>query len=1235
MSKVKNYVLGLDLGTSSIGAAALSLNAQGEPETILDHDVYLFKEPVANEKGNLVSKKANRRLNRQARKQRDRRNGRLQDLAQLCRKHFKTPSPALLYQEDWMPVIKQYQSLALRAYAAQYPVPLSDLTAIVLHVSKGRGYSTGFKPLTKSKQEKLDTATSLEEKIEILTGDYAPGNERLKHILQLRKCTTVGEYLLDRAKRGLPSILKATYRNCVPSHCTPLAEEIETQTDRKTGEVIAQNFHNLYALRDEVKDEFKLIWDCQAAHHPSLTPELFKQFNDILFFQRPLKSVMPMVGGCMVEPNLPRATRAHPAFQTFRIEKSLADLRWGYGSRAKHLSTAELDVLRVALNDPKQLDASGELSFDKIYKLLEPLRQNKPIEQAPDLFGAPIGKPAAELPRNLNLAKGRRDGLKGNITHKRWGELKLFEAWDALHPRHNAADEPAHLNRQTWVINFLSDLGSEESLYPDNWHEQFYLPDLTQAKTERKQINGAPRATLTHAPRIKKQAAMFRDAKFIDFINQFRKHEKYGRLSGLKFDSGRASYSIKALNKINGWLREQINLEGTGHVDEHAAIQALYEQDKAAQKVLDQLENPAKTGNGVVDLALMQVKKVVNRYIALHGKPQRIVVEMAREMSEGITRRNEIQLGQKKQNQSHKKAAEDMADKGVHYSKTNVLRYRLAQDQGYTCPYCGGDKFGARDIYDGAATQIEHIIPQSISQVGRKYTEIILAHRHCNDKKGKNVPLQAFSFNTAPIEAMVKHLVSIKQERKALLLQLPENPNGNGVDELALNEFCERQFHETAWIAKLTATWLKSLGINVESTNGKMTAQMRRQWQLESVIPEVRIGEKLPVYSTHTPDGEIKETIIPPEAMHDADGNPTLIWHYWNDQRITPDQFEELRTTGLYRYDKRCDHRHHLIDAITVALCDRSMVKRMADEYKRRSEQEAQKPVSQQRNIRFGRMACPVPDLRGQVLAAVKAQKVTHRPDRNIFDSWFQDGAYGLFENDMGTHLTKRLPIQKLIGNNDSDTRSNINKVVVGEETKQILLRDYQTFYERHWGNGSPVNEVDYKEKVAHLWTTHPVHPRFSNPITSVRTIKTKFDETTHITIKHTDQMGVERHKTLIAFDNACITWNPNNPDDGINVFSNFDARKKIEVRDGWLVIYKGDTIKAKDEQIYLVNGLSPSAENFRIETTRFLCTSPSKRQDEGGRFFSLAPSKRKGSMSLWDITEIITDPFDGEPRHG
>lgn len=1217
-----DYALGLDLGTSSIGVAALSLNERKEPQTILDHDVYLFKEPVtSNSNGSLVSKKANRRTARQARKQRDRRSGRLQDLAQLCRRHFSADAAQpMLYPDDWLPIIKQYQSLALRASAAKHPVPLSDLTAIVLHLSKSRGYSSGFKPMSVKKQEQLKEETEdLDARAKIITGEVAPGHDRLARILQLRGCDTVGEYLLDRAKRGLPSILKAADRSFVPNHCEPIAEEIETHIDRKSGEVLAQNFHNLYALRDEVKAEFKVIWDTQAAHYPSLTPELSEQFNQVLFHQRPLKSVMPMVGGCMVEPNLPRATRAHPAFQTFRIEKQLADLRWGYGRNAKHLSTIELDIIRHALNNPSQLDASAELSFDKIYKLLASLRE-------------------ADAPHNLNLAKGGRDGLKGNITNKRWGELKLFEAWDALvQPQPN---DPPHLNRQTWVINFLGDLGSEESLFPDNWYEQFYLPDLDKPKTERKQINGAPRATLSHAPRVKKQAAMFTDPLFINFINQFRTHEKYGRLSGLKFDGGRASYSIKALNKINGWLHAQIDLGVNGHVDEHQAIQALYAQSQTAAKVLDKLDNPAKTGNGVVDLALMQVKKVVNRYIARHGKPQRIVVEMAREMSEGITRRNEIQSGQNKQNQSHKKAADDMAANGVNYSKTNVLRYRLAQDQGYACPYCTG-KFGARDIYDGAATNIEHIIPQAISQVGRKYSEIVLAHRGCNDRKGKNVPMQAFAFNSAPIEAMAKHLRSIKQDRKALLLELPENPNGNGVDELALNEFCERQFHETAWITKLTATWLRSLGINVECTNGKMTAQLRKQWQLESVIPESRIIEGLPVYSTNTPDGEIKETIIPAEAMHDEDGNQTLLWRYWNDQRITKDEFDELRQTGLYRYDKRCDHRHHLIDAITVALCDRGMVKHMADEYKKRSEEEAQKPKGvKQSNIRFGRMACPVPDLRGQVLAAVKAQKVTHRPDRKVNGSWFQETAYGLYvdkENGNQKYLTNRIGVRGLLGKDQAVTVANIASVI-GIEVKKALHESYQAHCQTYFESGQARNKEEYAKVMESLWLTPPMHPRLQRPIVKVKQIKVQYLEGKHIIIEHRNRQNDKKpihHKVLISDENAYIAWNPINPADGFKVLSNYGASQENAVPSHWWRVYKGDTLINKLGEQFIVKILNES--NNSIQTVRSMCAVSKlpNSKSEGRQDFTLTPAQRKGGMSLWDITEIIADPFDGDPHHG
>ncbi|AXF85558.1 CRISPR-associated endonuclease Cas9 [Ephemeroptericola cinctiostellae] len=809
-------------------------------------------------------------------------------------------------------------------------------------MSKGRGYSSGFKSLSRKQEEKLKSSSTFDEQVKLFTGDVQPGHHRLSHIMQLRETATIGQYMLDRAIRGLPSILKAgTDRTYVTDACEAIDDEVEIQVDKKTGEIIKKTFYNLYALRDELKAEFDLIWKTQTEHHPELNQfaggQLKQRFMDVLFYQRPLKSVAPMVGGCLLERNLPRAPRVHPAFQTFRIEKTLADLRWGYGRHAKHLSDAELNAIRQALHDPIQLDIDGELSFAKIYKFLAPFRE-------------------AGSPENLNLGSGGRDGLLGNVTHKRWHGLGLYDAWQDL-LRAQEGDKH-HVNRQNWVISFLSDLGSVESLYPDNWFEHFYLPDLPTK-------SGQP-------ARQKAQAAMFKDPRFIEFIDMFRKHEKCDRLSSLRFDSGRASYSVKALKKINVWLKESVQFS-EGHIDEHSAIKDLYKQEQAnALVILDVLDNPVKTGNGIVDVALMQVKKVVNAFIIKHGKPTRIVVEMAREMSQGISGRNDIQKSQNQNKTINKKAAQNMVEYKVPYSKTNVLKYRLAQDQGYDCPYCGKN-MGVMEIYDGSATNIEHIIPQSLTQVGRKYSEIVLAHRHCNDKKGKRVPMEAFAFNTGPIEKLVMRLRELKQDRKAMLLELPETPS-NAIDDAILDEFCDRQFNETAWITKITATWLRSLGVNVECTKGQMTAQLRGQWQLESVIPEVRIIEGLPVYSSHDEKGEIKEAIVPAKAMFydEAGKESTLLWRYWNKQRLTPDEFAELRQTGLYLLEKRCDHRHHLIDAIVTALCNRSMVKRMADEYKKRCEEEAKKPLEIQKKIRFGRREEPMARLRDQVVSAVK-----------------------------------------------------------------------------------------------------------------------------------------------------------------------------------------------------------------------------------------------------------------------
>lgn len=87
-------------------------------------------------------------------------------------------------------------------------------------------------------------------------------------------------------------------------------------------------------------------------------------------------------------PTLPRATAAQPVAQHCRIEKQLADLRWGMGRMQRTLSKAQRDHIRAMLLDPEQLNKDGALTFGKIYKSLEKasLRQEFPSQFNTDRF---------------------------------------------------------------------------------------------------------------------------------------------------------------------------------------------------------------------------------------------------------------------------------------------------------------------------------------------------------------------------------------------------------------------------------------------------------------------------------------------------------------------------------------------------------------------------------------------------------------------------------------------------------------------------------------------------------------------------------------------------------------------------------------------------------------------------------------------------------------------------------
>ncbi|MFZ4701383.1 MAG: type II CRISPR RNA-guided endonuclease Cas9, partial [Candidatus Methylumidiphilus sp.] len=908
------YRLALDLGTASIGLAAYALNELGEPIAIPHHAVRIFPEPLQAAKNQGVGepKKAARRVARLARRQIDRKARRLRRIAQCL--------PLLgLDTKDLAPDSGQ-NIHRLRADAATQGIELADFARVLLKMSKRRGYYGAFRSDKKAEPTDTDkkgkSKEAQKQDKEDKKNDKAvvkPGIEKLKE--EMAKCgvETLGQYLAYR------------YDNNLSLKLAPEDSEVK-----------------LYVHRDLLEAEFERLWTMQAQFHPILNGnqttggngESIKGiFHQALFFQRPLKSPAAMVGRCPLEKDLPRAPMAQPAAQAFRMEKQLADLRWGMGQRAKALSSEQKTVIRELLHN------QATVTFQAIYAALEQADCPR------------------ELGRGLNMDRSSREELTGDKTRAalRSAKINLLEPWDAL-----------DRNTQVQVINFLADLGSPEQLYDQHWHAQFF-----------KKVRAGKDAKGEWLHQDKQREF---SADFIGFINKIKESAGYGRLAPMGFDSGRSAYSVKALEKLTQHMRED---NPDGPIDERKAIEKAYPDYYAEKPPLTELPPPPLTGNTVVDVALHQVELEIRKAIKqLGGLPSEIIVELARDMALGVKRRNDIEDENTKNKNLRKKAAGELQKEGLPDSKTNIFRYLLWEEQDKRCPYCGDGLLSLNEVVDGNATHIDHILPRSLTQVGRKRDQSVLAHIACNHAKGDNTPWEAWGGDPPKnpkrweaVQDQARRFRDKKHHRKlegkARLLELED------FDDETVKGFSDRQFQETAWIAKLTAQWLRNICPpgEVHVSRGQMTAHFRRIWHLETVIPQVRFEDKLPVFDT---DGE-------PISQEDFDQHRS----FWEGR----DHQEEVERTDR-GMDKRLDHRHHLIDALVIGLCTPSLYQRMANEYKQKAER---KKHGEQVKLRLS-VEPPFHDLRNKALDLVRHCNLTHKHDRFPDGPLFKETAYGMAE---------------------------------------------------------------------------------------------------------------------------------------------------------------------------------------------------------------------------------------------
>lgn len=1044
-----SWRLGLDLGTASVGAVAIALDSEGNEIGVPWHHVRIFQEP--NEKGQagLTPKKAARRQARQQRRQLERRARRVRKVAHLAPLIGIDP---VSVSSDGR---KGFELPGLRAKAARERVELPDLLRILLRMAKKRGYAGGFRAVADDAELGVVREGSSALQTEMAALASARGVEFV----------TLGEYLAERLSRGLPARLK-------------------------TGR---EDLADRYALRGMVEQEFELIWTTQEKHHPLLCGmhrgrPLREIFRDALFFQRPLKSPAPSVGLCPLERNLPRSPRAQMAAQSFRIEKTLGDLRWGAGRLAQPLTAEQRDAIRAALNDPGLLTKDGEISFKKLNKVL-----------------AEAGCPPPQG-RALNIDRASREVLKGNTTLKAFDLMGLLDQWRDLADRH-----------QVSVINLLADLGSPQQLDPDDWYRRFLKAGAHPSDENRFR---------RFAPEV------------IAFVDLLRDSPGYKRFSRMGFEGGRSAYSIKALRRLTAWLQDPSWTENPGggaRIDEEAAIRECYPEAGKAEASTGELRDPPLTGNDTVDVALTQVHWVVRQALRDMGSPPaEIIVEFGREVGLSPGKRNEWETLSARNQRLRRQAKNEIVDAGSSGSNTEVRRYLLWQEQDTHCPYCERPLTLAQ-ILDGHQSHVEHIIPRSLTSVGRKRSEIVIAHAECNNLKGDRTPYEAFGHDASRwtlIEERSKALAKKRQFRKARLLLLKDFER-EVLNDASIADFVDRQLHQTSWIARAVGQWLRSLCPNVFAARGEFTAMLRRSWHLDTVIPEVRLANGL--------------------AVMDTDGAP-----------VTREEFEELRPAweGHGRppsrtLEKRLDHRHHLVDALVIGLASRRLYQKLAKNYKETMEHRA----AGGRWQREWSVEPPLADIRATALMLVRDCLITHKPDRYPSGALFQDTAYAVrrIDGEESMSLVSRKALADLLVEKSVEATRKQIETIASPDVRALVMAEF----DRRIACGQSPKEALAK----------PIeYPAYGTAIRRVRTIRSDVSGDSARLVSFTSRHG-EHSKALLPDGNAYLELVENNDRTAARVVSLAEAatRRYEPVPRHVRRFCKGDTVTDRKDGARLV----------------------------------------------------------------
>lgn len=824
-------ILGIDTGTNSLGWAIVEKHDDGGYK-LLDKGVNIFQEGVKKEKGKESSKAAERTGHRSIRKQ------------YFRRKVRKIRLLKVLSDNNLCPPVSS-KELSLWRHRNIYPSnKLLRQWEQTDDKTDNNPYSFRYKCLTK----KLDLSD--------ITQRYILGRA-LYHLNQRRG-------FLSNRKSGV-----SDEDGIVKSGISDLSKEIEETGCHYLGEY----FYKLYqqgkkirkhytARKDHYLKEFQAICRMQQ-----LDENLVSHLENVIFFQRPLKSQKGQVGHCVFEPKKTKCPASHPLFEEFRMLSFLNNIK---------IQNPSDDSLRLL----------SEKERNKVIPLF--FRCSKPTFDFEDIAKSLAGK-----------------GKYAWIKHPS-GKPYLFNF--SMDTSVSGCPVTARLKEifgDNWIDSICEvyDKGYGKSrlqIINDIWHVLFDFTDKEHLEYFGKnhlQLNDKEAKSFGRIDVCSDYASLSLKAicKILPYLRMGYGYTLSAFFGNLEEVIPSEIWHLpdnrkRIIDELTDAVNNKLQCVADKRTVEQCIKDYILDHYNVSEKVVNKLYHPSmietysRVPKGVNKLgsprvssirnpmamrSFFRLRHVINTLLA-EGKIDRnttIHIELARDLNDS-NQRQALSRYIKKNESDRKKAKDEIiklyreaTHKIIVPTDTDVLKYQLWEEQGHRCLYTG-EQIGIADFLGGNPKyDIEHTIPRSVGGDSTKMNLTLCNSKFNREEKQTSLPADLPNHDEVLVriedwkkkyEELGKRIRKIhtnscttKEQKDRLLqyknlLKLEYDYWYGKYQRFVMTDvptgFSRRQGVDIGTISKYVRLYLKSFFDRVFVVKGIATSDFRKIWGIQDVF---------------------------------------------------------------------------------------------------------------------------------------------------------------------------------------------------------------------------------------------------------------------------------------------------------------------------------------------------------------------------------------------------------------